>query len=154
MNELAQCLDHKYEFALHERPCLALRTVQSRSAQNMEEPMPQSTPIMSMILFLIAAIVGALGQFFYKSGAEQTSRDWFSYLNWRLLVGVLCYMAVMVLFIAAFKRGGSLSVLYPLYASTFIWAALIGLLAYGEPIKPINIAGMVLLIAGMWLMGK
>lgn len=116
--------------------------------------MPQSTPIMSMILFLIAAIVGALGQFFYKSGAEQTSRDWFSYLNWRLLVGVLCYMAVMVLFIAAFKRGGSLSVLYPLYASTFIWAALIGLLAYGEPIKPINIAGMVLLIAGMWLMGK
>ena len=117
--------------------------------------MPQSTPVLSMILFLIAAVIGALGQFLYKSGAEQTSDDWLSYLlNWRLLVGVLCYLAVMILFIAAFKLGGSLSVLYPLYASTFIWAALIGLWAYGVPIKPINVAGMVLLVAGMCLMGK
>ena len=117
--------------------------------------MPQSTPVLSMILFLIAAIVGALGQFLYKSGAEQTTGEWLSYLlNWRLLVGVLCYIAVMILFIAAFKRGGALSVLYPLYASTFIWAALIGLWAYGVPIKPINVAGMVLLVAGMYLMGK
>ena len=44
--------------------------------------------------------------------------------------------------------------LYPLYASTFIWAAVIGLCAYGVPIKPINIAGMVLLVGGMYLMGK
>jgi multidrug transporter EmrE-like cation transporter len=60
----------------------------------------------------------------------------------------------MILFVAAFKRGGSLSVLYPLYASTFIWAALIGLWAYGVPIKPINVAGMILLVAGMYLMGR
>lgn len=44
--------------------------------------------------------------------------------------------------------------LYPVYASTFIWAALIGLLAYGTPIRSIHILGMALLIAGMWLMGK
>jgi multidrug transporter EmrE-like cation transporter len=117
--------------------------------------MPQSTPLLSMVLFLTAALIGALGQFLYKSGAQQTSNEWSSYLlNWRLLVGVVCYIAVMILFVAAFKRGGSLSVLYPLYASTFIWAALIGLWAYGVPIKPINVAGMILLIAGMYLMGR
>jgi multidrug transporter EmrE-like cation transporter len=121
----------------------------------MEEMMTPSTPASSMILFLIAAIVGAIGQFLYKSGAEVTSEQWLSYLfNWRLQVGVLCYIAVMVLFIAAFKRGGALSVLYPLYSSTFIWAAVIGLCAYGVPIKPINIAGMVLLVMGMYCMGK
>jgi multidrug transporter EmrE-like cation transporter len=117
--------------------------------------MPQSTPLLSMVLFLTAALIGALGQFLYKSGAQQTSNEWSSYLlNWRLLVGVVCYVAVMILFVAAFKRGGSLSVLYPLYASTFIWAALIGLWAYGVPIKPINVAGMILLVAGMYLMGR
>jgi multidrug transporter EmrE-like cation transporter len=117
--------------------------------------MPQSTPLLSMVLFLMAALIGALGQFFYKSGAEKTSNELSSYLlNWRLLVGVVCYVAVMVLFVAAFKRGGSLSVLYPLYASTFIWAALIGLWAYGVPVKPINLAGMILLVAGMYLMGR
>jgi len=116
---------------------------------------PQTTPISSMVLFLIAALVGAVGQFFYKSGAEQTTNAWQSYLlNWRLLLGVVSYIAVMVLFVAAFKRGGALSVLYPLYASTFIWAALIGLWAYGVPIKAVNVAGMVLLVAGMFLMGK
>jgi hypothetical protein len=61
---------------------------------------------------------------------------------------------VMVLFVAGFKQGGQMTVLYPLYASTFIWGALIALVAYGTPIRPINIAGMVLLIAGMYLMGK
>lgn len=114
-----------------------------------------ATPLSSMALFLLAALIGALGQFLYKSGAAQATSGWFSYVaNWRLLVGVVCYIGVMVLFIAAFRQGGSLSVLYPLYASTFIWAALIGLWAYGVPIKPINIAGMILLVAGMYLMGK
>jgi multidrug transporter EmrE-like cation transporter len=108
-----------------------------------------------MFLFLVAAVVGALGQFLYKSGAAQTTNAWISYLaNWRLLLGVVCYIGVMVLFVAAFKKGGSLSVLYPLYASTFIWAAVIGLCAYGVPIKPVNLVGMALLIAGMYLMGK
>jgi len=114
-----------------------------------------TTPSASIIMFLIAALVGAVGQFLYKSGAEQATSGWLSYVvNWRLWGGVVCYIAVMVLFIAAFKKGGSLSVLYPLYASTFIWAAVIGLCAYGVPIKPINVAGMLLLIAGMYLMGK
>lgn len=114
-----------------------------------------TTPVTSMLLFLFAAFVGALGQFLYKSGAERTTDVWYSYvLNWRLATGVVCYLGVMVLFIAAFKKGGALSVLYPLYASTFIWAALIGQVAYDVPIKTINIAGMALLIIGMYLMGK
>jgi multidrug transporter EmrE-like cation transporter len=116
--------------------------------------MSQPTPILSMVLFLVAAFVGALGQYLYKSGAEQTTGDWLSYLNWRLALGVVCYVGVMVLFVAAWKRGGALSVLYPLYASTFIWGALIGQWAYQVPIRPVNVAGMVLLVAGMYLMGK
>ncbi len=60
----------------------------------------------------------------------------------------------MVLFVAAFKRGGSLTVLYPVYATTFIWAALIALLAYDEPIKLVNVLGMALLIGGMYFMGR
>jgi drug/metabolite transporter (DMT)-like permease len=44
--------------------------------------------------------------------------------------------------------------LYPIYATTFIWAAAISWFAYQEPIKPINVAGMAALIAGMYWMGK
>ena len=114
-----------------------------------------ATPAASILMFLVASVLGALGQYLYKSGADAAGSSVRSYLlNPRLLGGVVCYVAVMVLFVAAFKRGGALSVLYPLYASTFIWAALMALVAYGTPIKPVNVAGMALLILGMFLMGK
>lgn len=114
-----------------------------------------TTPPISIVFFLIASIAGALGQFLYKSGADRATAGWTSYIvNWRILGGVACYIAVMVLFVAAFKRGGSLTVLYPVYATTFIWAALIAYFAYATPIRPVNVCGMLLLIAGMYLMGR
>lgn len=113
------------------------------------------TPRASILLFIAAAFFGAIGQYLYKSGADRTTAAISSYLlNWRLLAGVVCYVAVMVLFVAGFKRGGSLTVLYPVYASTFIWAALIAWAAYGTPVRPVHVAGMFLLIGGMYLMGK
>ena len=106
-------------------------------------------------MFVVAAFLGALGQFLYKSGADRAGGSVASYLlNARLLGGVLCYVAVMVLFVAAFKRGGALTVLYPIYATTFIWAALIAWFVYGTPVRPANIGGMALLIAGMYFMGR
>jgi multidrug transporter EmrE-like cation transporter len=114
-----------------------------------------TTPASSIVMFLIAALVGAVGQYLYKSGADAATGGLSGYLfNWRIAMGAACYIAVMVLFVAAFKRGGSLTVLYPVYASTFIWAAIIALLVYGTPIKPVNIAGMAALIFGMYLMAR
>jgi multidrug transporter EmrE-like cation transporter len=109
----------------------------------------------AVVMFVMAALLGAIGQFLYKSGAEQAGGSLASYLlNVRLLGGVACYVAVMVLFVAAFKRGGALTVLYPIYATTFIWAAIIARFAYATPIRPANIGGMALLIAGMYFMGR
>ena len=114
-----------------------------------------TTPAISIVFFLAAALLGALGQYLYKSGADLATGTVASYIvNPRLLGGVICYIAVMVLFVAAFKKGGSLTVLYPIYATTFIWAALLALLVYETPIKAVNIAGMGLLVIGMYLMGK
>jgi multidrug transporter EmrE-like cation transporter len=113
------------------------------------------TPRISIAMFFAAAIFGAAGQFLYKSGADQAPGGVAGYLlNARLVGGVVCYVVVMVLFVGAFKRGGELSVLYPIYASTFVWAAIIAWWVYGEPIKPVNLAGMAFLFAGMYLMGK
>lgn len=117
--------------------------------------LPATTPIISILLFAIAAMLGAFGQYLYKSGADAADGSIISYIaNVRLLGGIVCYIAVMVLFVAAFKKGGSLTVLYPVYASTFIWAALIAHQAYETPIKPVNVVGMSLLVLGMYLMGK
>lgn len=113
-----------------------------------------NTPAISILMFLAASFLGAIGQFLYKSGTDSAGGSLTSYVfNARILLGVVCYIGVMVLFVAAFKKGGQLSVLYPVYATTFIWAALIGWAAYGQAITPLNVAGMILLIGGMYLMG-
>jgi len=94
------------------------------------------------VLFIIPAFLGALGQFFYKSGTEKADRRFASYIiNARLLAGIVCYVAVMVLFVAAFRRRGALTVLYPIYASTLIFAAIIAWFAYGTPIRAPHFAG-------------
>ena len=112
------------------------------------------TPWISIVYFVVAAAFGALGQYFYKTGADRAGASWTGYLfNLRLAAGVVCYILVMVLFVAAFRRGGAMSVLYPIYASTFVWGAIIALWAFGEPIRPINVVGMGLLILSMCLMG-
>jgi multidrug transporter EmrE-like cation transporter len=113
------------------------------------------TPVTSIALFTAAALFGAVGQYLYKSGADRAANSLAGYLlNWRLLAGVVCYVTVMVFFVAAFKVGGSMSVLYPIYASTFIWAAIIAWMAFGTPIKPVNVFGMAALVIGMYLMGR
>jgi hypothetical protein len=120
-----------------------------------EGPITVTTPAISIVFFVVAAFLGALGQYLYKSGADLAGGGVASYLlNWRLLAGVACYLAVMTLFVAAFRKGGSLTVLYPVYATTFIWAALLALLFQAVPIRPVNVAGMGLLVIGMFLMGK
>ncbi len=117
--------------------------------------MSSVTPLSSVLMFLCAAALGALGSYLYKSGADEVDGTLAGYLaNPRLLAGVLCYIAVMVLFVAAFRRGGALTVLYPTYASTFIIGALIGRWAYGTPITGANVVGMLLLVGGMYLMGR
>jgi len=117
--------------------------------------MPASTPISSILMFALAALIGAVGQYLYKSGADASDGSLQSYiLNVRLLGGVVCYIAVMILFVAAFKKGGALTVLYPIYASTFVWAAFIAWRIYGTPIRAGNVVGMLFLVVGMYLMAR
>ena len=105
--------------------------------------------------YIVAFLLGAIGQYLYKTVADSSVGNIKGYLlNPRIIGGVLCYISVMVLFVAAFKKGGSLAVLYPVYATTFVWAALISWYMFGLPIKPVNVAGMAFLILGIYLMGK
>jgi multidrug transporter EmrE-like cation transporter len=113
-----------------------------------------NTPLISILSFVLAAFLGALGQYLYKTAADQSKSGIVGLIaNPRMILGMICYVAVMSLLVFAFKKGGSLTVLYPIYATTFIWAAVLANLFFGQPIQPVNIAGMVLLVVGMFLMG-
>ena len=104
---------------------------------------------------MIAAILGAFGQYFYKTGAESASKTIISWItNYRIILGILCYVTIMFLFFLAFRIGGPLTVLYPIYATTFIWSLLIGVFMLGEKVNIFNIFGIGLIILGIYLIAR
>lgn len=105
----------------------------------------QSWPI---VLNLIAAIFGAIGQWLYKLGSAELGQISI-WKNWQILTGMLLFCIVMVLFVIAFKMGGRLSVTYPVYATTFIWGTAIAIQFEREPWAWLQILGIALIVAGV-----
>jgi multidrug transporter EmrE-like cation transporter len=107
--------------------------------------MSQTLPI---ILNLIAALFGAVGQFFYKSGAAKMKTVPI-YQNGSIFFGVLCFCVVMVLFVVAYRLGGKISVVYPIYASTFIWGTLLEMIIDKQTLSLPQWIGTGLVILGI-----
>lgn len=106
-----------------------------------------------ILLNVLAAIAGAGGQYFYKKGGERlTSVPLFQ--NWPIAVGIFLFCVVMLLFVLAYKNGGRISVVYPFYATTFLWGALIGVLAEKEAFSMSQFAGLALMFAGLALIAR
>lgn len=109
------------------------------------EAQSQMWPI---ILNVIASFFGAFGQYFYKLGGKRlgTESIW---TNWPLGLGVILFCAVMVLFVVGFKMGGRLSVVFPFYALTFVWGAMIGFWLEKEPVNLMQWGGIALVVVGI-----
>jgi len=112
-----------------------------------------TTPVSSMVLVLVGALIGSIGAVYLKSGAHQLSRHWSSVLlNWRLALGIAIYLVSSVLFVKGMSRG-ELSVLFPMvsvgYICTLIWSRLF----FQEAITRVKLYGVGLILAGIVFLG-
>ncbi len=107
--------------------------------------MNQTYPI---LINLFAALVGAGGQYLYKAGSLRL-KDVPIYQNWQIILGAILFTGVMGLFIWAFKMGGRLSVTYPMYATTFIWGCVLGIVIDKEPWNIGQFIGLTLVVLGI-----
>ena len=106
-----------------------------------------SSQFVPILLYLVAGLCGAGGQYLYKLGAAQLGEIplW---RNLPIFGGVFAFCLVMVCFISAFRLGGRLSVIYPMYAVTFIWGLLIGVNVEQEPWSWIQVGGVGTIVLG------
>ena len=106
------------------------------------------TPLLvrSMLLVFLASVVGSFGAVFLKMGALRLNKSVLSFVNSRLVLGASIVYALGL-------RGGQLSVLYPIvslgYVFTLVWAKLF----FGEPFTRFKIAGLGLILVGVFLVG-
>jgi drug/metabolite transporter (DMT)-like permease len=110
----------------------------------------QSIPI---LCYLFAGLLGAFGQYFYKIGSDRLKSDPIL-SNWPIFLGAFFFVLVMVCFVAGFRFGGRLSVVYPVYATTFIWATLIAIFIEKETVSASLWAGIFLICSGVILIAR
>lgn len=100
-------------------------------------------------LVLIAAILGAFGQLNFKLGSDNLSLKIRDLLRNRyLFIGVILYGISTVMFIVSLK-GGELSVLYPLVATSYIWTTLLAKKVLNEKINVYKWSGVVMIIVSV-----
>jgi drug/metabolite transporter (DMT)-like permease len=108
-----------------------------------------TTPVSSIVLVLIASVIGSAGAVFLKSGAMNLQSNLSSIVfNWKLALGIVTYMLSSVLFVKGMSNG-ELSILFPMvslgYICTLAWSRLF----FHEVITRAKVMGIGLILVGI-----
>ncbi len=111
------------------------------------------TPVISMVMVLVASFVGSFGAVFLKSGAQKL-RDGLRYLilNIRLAAGVALFLLSSAFYILGLKHG-EVSVLYPMVSLANVWTLFWSRLFFKEPITRSKTLGLLLILVGVFFIG-
>jgi len=113
--------------------------------------MKQRGKLVYILIALVCAVFGALGQLFLKLGSASISFDVMSWiLNFDVVLGVIFYLIATFIFIMVLKNA-ELSLLYPVVATSYIWVALLSIFVLLESLSWINWLGFLLIIGGVFL---
>jgi multidrug transporter EmrE-like cation transporter len=107
-----------------------------------------ATPLSSILLVLLASVIGSFGAVFLKLGAEPLKNGLRYILNWKLLAGVILYLGSSVPYVLGMKQG-ELSVLYPMVSASYICALFWSRLFFNEPITRAKVGALALILAGL-----
>ncbi len=113
-----------------------------------------TTSLFSIVLVLIAGLIGSVASVFLKAGANRLHRDveQLKKAAVRLSIGVFLFVTSSVFYIWAI-RDGNLTVLYPMLALGYVWTLIWSRLLFGEPFNKTKIYGVALVLLGVVFIG-
>ena len=104
----------------------------------------------SLVLLISAALLAAAGQMLFKVGATDRARL-IEYLNPAIIVGLLCYALSTVAWIYTLSSEKLVNV-YAFTALSFVLVYAGGVTLLGETLTGAGIVGIVLIMAGLFLL--
>ena len=112
-----------------------------------------ATKLRSVILVLTTTLLVSSAQILWKIGSATLKPDLLSILsNYHIIGGIILYAVGGTLLILSF-RGGEVSVLYPILATSYIWVSLLSVKFLGEIMNSFKWIGIASIIAGIILIG-
>ena len=114
----------------------------------------------SFLLVVCCTIIGAAAQVLIKKGAGalgpnptmvQTALA--MVLTPSLFAGYAMYGVSTVLLVLALRHG-QLSLLYPVFAMTYVWVTILSVLVFHESMNGFKLAGIATIVGGIAVLGK
>lgn len=100
-------------------------------------------------LMVLTTLFTSFAQVFYKMGASKLSFNIIELItNIPLIAGMVLYLFGAVIMIIALK-GGEVSVLYPIIATSYIWVSLLSVYFFNESMNLFKWIGVFIIISGV-----
>jgi multidrug transporter EmrE-like cation transporter len=121
------------------------------------------TPL-TILLLLICVALNTVAQLLLKAGVQTigvidfgVSRLWRTLwtlvFEWHIFVGLLCYVTSVVVWLAVLSRT-EVSVAYPLSSLGYVATAIAAWYLFAEPLTAARIAGIFVIIVGVYLVAR
>ena len=112
-----------------------------------------ATKLWAILLVAFTTLLTSSAQILYKLGTPALAFSISGILaNYYLIGGMLLYVVGGTLIIISF-RGGEVSVLYPIIATSYIWVSFLSQIFLGEVMNAFKWVGVLLIIAGIIAIG-
>ena len=112
-----------------------------------------ATKLWAALLVLFTTMLTSSAQILWKKGSATLTFDILKVLmNNYIIGGVLLYVVGGILIIIAF-RGGEVSVLYPIMATSYVWVSFLSVKFLGETMNVFKWLGIISIISGIVLIG-
>ena len=112
-----------------------------------------TTKLWAMAVMFLITFLTSTAQLFWKFGSEKLSLNLLALItNWQIIIGILLYSVGGVLMILSF-RGGDVSVLYPILATSYIWVSFLAIFFLNESMNIFKWLGVFVIFFGIVLIG-
>ena len=107
------------------------------------------TPLWAVLLMVVCTFFTSSAQIFLKYGSARLP---LIFWNWPLFAGLSLYGFGAVLLIISLK-GGDVTVLYPIVATSYIWVTILSIVFFGEHVGFLKWTGIFSIIMGICFIG-
>jgi drug/metabolite transporter (DMT)-like permease len=105
--------------------------------------------ISALAVVAVCTLLTSIARVLWKFGSDRLPEV---VTNWPMLGGFALYGIAAVAFLYLLKKG-QVSILFPIFASSYIWVTLLSAYFFGEPLTSLKWAGIVVIFAGAIVLG-
>jgi len=110
------------------------------------------TPVSSMLLVILASVIGSFAAVFLKLGAAKLQHGIRHLISFKLAAGIALFLASSIPFLTAIKHG-ELSVLYPMVSFSYVLTLFWSKLFFNEPITTGKVGAIGVILCGLVCIG-